>query len=522
MIRFITYEGKAALVLLAFYLFVRFLLKKETFHRFNRMVLVGSALLSFILPLCIITIKKPMEEPLGDVLSPFTIGNATAEAVAEAPGIPWWHIALICLYWAGAAFVLVRLILSILSIYIIIRQGRTVSEEDGCKIIVTDRDIDPFSWMKYIVLSRNDVEKNSVPVIAHEMAHVKYGHSIEVLIVDIFSIFQWFNPAMWMLRSDLKEIHEYEADDAVLSNGINLKDYQYLLIRKAVGKSGYSVANSFNHSILKNRITMMSKSKSSAVRGLRVLYVLPLAGICLVSNAQTVIEYKGSNNPQTNYYASPTEIILTVIQQEDHADYLVKGEEVSLEKLGQKVLDARGDDASAYVSIVGETDVKTLIIRDVKEELRKVGVLKVQYTCFPNVKVQRRLNPSGQEKTREEFMETAQEGDIQIWINSLGKLLYGDGKYTAVSQEDLFARAKKNIEKNNGIAFYFVVDGHSPYGAYSAALQSVYYAYKSVREDLAMKTYGKPYDLLGDDQQDELLQKCRAKIYDDIGVGERK
>ena len=79
---------------------------------------------------------------------------------------------------------------------------------------------------------------------------------------------------------------------------------------------------------------MMSKSKSSAVRGLRVLYVLPLVGICLASNAQTVIDYKGSNNPQTNYYASPTEIILTVIQDGDHADYLVKGEEVSLEKLG--------------------------------------------------------------------------------------------------------------------------------------------------------------------------------------------
>ena len=267
---------------------------------------------------------------------------------------------------------------------------------------------------------------------------------------------------------------------------------------------------------------MMSKSKSSAVRGLRVLYVLPLAGICLMSNAQTVIDYKGSNNPQTNYYASPTEIVLTVIQEGNHADYLVKGEEVSLEKLGQKVLEARGDDAAAFVSIVAETDVKTLVIQAVKEELRKVGVLKVQYTCFPNVKVQRRLDPAGSGNTREKFMQTAQKGDIQIWINSLGKLLYYDGKDTAVSQEDLFARAKKDIEKNNGIAFYFYVDGHSTYGAYSSALQAVYYAYKSVREDLAMKTYGKPYDLLGVDQQDELLQKCKANIYDYIGVGERK
>ena len=527
MLSFLIYEGKVAAALLVFYLFYRFLLKKETFHRFNRVVLVGTAMLSFLLPFCIITIHKSMEMPFESNLEVVDLGGGTA-VIHGLPvrgldtAAPWWPTVLAFLFFVGVAFVLVRVGVSILSLARIIRQGECVREEDGVKIVVTDRDIDPFSWIRYIVLSQKDWEESSSSIFIHEKAHIACRHSAELLLVDILSALQWFNPAIWMLRADLKELHEYEADDAVLRSGANLKEYQYLLIRKAVGKSGYSVANSFNHSILKNRITMMSKSKSSAVRGLRVLYVLPIAGICLASNAQTVIDYKGSNNPQTNYYASPTEIVLTVIQEGDHANYLVKGEEVSLEKLGQKVLEARGDDASAYVSIVAETDVKTLVIQDVKEELRKVGVLKVQYMCFPNVKVQRRLNPSGSGNTREEFMQTAQEGDIQIWINSLGKLLYADGKYTSVSQEDLYARAKKDIEKSNGIAFFFVVDGYSPYGAYSAALQSVYYAYKSVREDLAMKTYGKPYDLLGDDQQDELLQKCRAKIYDYIGVGERK
>ena len=526
MLSFLIYEGKVAAALLAFYLFYRFLLKKETFHRFNRVVLVGTAVLSFLLPFCIITIHKSMEMPSESNLEVVDLGEETTVVQGLSAGAlegaaPWWPTALAVLFFVGVAFVLVRVGVSILSLARIIRRGKCVREEDGVKIVVSDRDIDPFSWMRYIVLSQKDWEASPSSILVHEKAHIAYRHSAELLLVDILSALQWFNPAIWMLRADLKELHEYEADDAVLRSGANLKEYQYLLIRKAVGKSGYSVANSFNHSILKNRITMMSKSKSSAVRGLRVLYVLPLVGICLASNAQTVIDYKGSNNPQTNYYASPTEIILTVIQDGDHADYLVKGEEVSLEKLGQKVLEARGDDASAFVSIVAETDVKTLVIEDVKEELRKVGVLKVQYTCFPNVKVQRRLNPAGSEKTREEFMQTAQKGDVQIWINSLGKLLYADGKYTSVSQDDLFARAKQDIEKNNGIAFYFVVDGYSPYGAYSAALQSVYYAYKSVREDLAMNTYGKPYDLLEDGQQDELLQKCRAKIYDYIGVAGR-
>ena len=527
MLSFLIYEGKVAVALLVFYLFYRFLLKKETFHRFNRAVLVGTAVLSFLLPFCIITIHKSMEIPSESNLEIVELGDGTTvvnglPAGALEGAAPWWPTVLAVLFFVGVAFVLVRVAVSMLSIARIIRRGTLVKEEDGVKIIVTDRDVDPFSWIWYIVLSKKDWEEPHSPIIVHEKAHIGHRHSAELLLVDVLSALQWFNPAIWMLRADLQELHEYEADDAVLRSGANLKEYQYLLIRKAVGKSGYSVANSFNHSILKKRITMMSKSKSSAVRGLRVLYILPLVGICLVSNAQTVIDYKGSNNPQTNYYSSPTEIVLAVIQEGNDARFVVKGEEVGLEKLGQKVLEARGDDAFAYVSIVGEPDVKTAVIQDVKEELRKVGVLKVQYTCFPNVKVQRRLNPAGSGTTRQEFMETAKKGDVQIWINSLGKLLYGDGQYTAVSQEDLFARAKKDIEKNNGIAFYFVVDGQSPYGAYSAALQAVHYAYKSVREDLAMQAYGKPYDLLGDNQQDELMQKCRANIYDYVGVGERK
>ena len=260
---FLIYDAKVAVALLVFYLFYRFLLKKETFHRFNRVVLVGTAVLSFLLPLCIITIHKPME-----MAAPLVTESAIAAELPEqdlAPLVqasePWWPVALTILFWAGVAFVLARVLISILSILRIIRQGEPVREEDGCRILVTERDIDPFSWMKSIVLSRKDWELPHESILAHEKAHIAYGHSIEILLVDVLSALQWFNPAIWMLRADLKELHEYEADDAVLRAGADLREYQYLLIRKAVSKSGYSVANSFNHSILKNRITMMSKSK---------------------------------------------------------------------------------------------------------------------------------------------------------------------------------------------------------------------------------------------------------------------
>ena len=290
MMEFLIYDGKVAVALLVFYLFYRFLLRKETFHRFNRVVLVGTAVIAFLLPLCIITIHKPIEvTPL--VPEPAVAAtDLPAQELAPLiePVIPWWPVALVGLFWAGVAFILARVIISILSILRIIRQGEWVREEDGCRIIVTERDIDPFSWMRYIVLSRKDWEVPHESILAHEKAHIGYGHSVELLLVDVLSAFQWFNPAIWMLRSDLQELHEYEADDAVLRTGASLKEYQYLLIRKAVSKSGYSVANSFNHSILKNRITMMSKSKSPLARGLRALYLLPLVCLGIGLQAQTV------------------------------------------------------------------------------------------------------------------------------------------------------------------------------------------------------------------------------------------
>ena len=334
MMEFLIYDGKVAVALLVFYLFYRFLLKKETFHRFNRVVLVGTAVLSFLLPLCIITIHKPIEI---DALAAGQAATMSTPDLAELPSeglmpavessAPWWPIAITLLFWTGVTLVLLRVIISILSIAKIIRNGEFIREEDGCKIIITERDIDPFSWMKYIVLSQKDWEGDHTPILLHEKAHIGFGHSVEVLLVDVLSALQWFNPAIWMLRADLQELHEYEADDAVLSAGSNIKEYQYLLIRKAVSKSGYSVANSFNHSILKNRITMMSKSKSPLSRGLRVLYVLPLVCLGLGLQARTVYVPMDKDNEflsaqeQFNYFLS--EVVVT-----KYADASVNPEDV--------------------------------------------------------------------------------------------------------------------------------------------------------------------------------------------------
>ena len=582
MLSFLIYEGKVAVALLVFYLFYRFLLKKETFHRFNRVVLVGTAVLSFLLPLCIITIHRPMEMvPVAPEAVSLTEWSAPETVPFVEPVLPWWPVALAVLFWAGVAFVLARLTVSILSIVRIVRRGECVREEDGCRIIVTERKIDPFSWMKYIVLSRKDWEGPNGPILAHEKAHISYGHSVELLLVDLLTALQWFNPAIWMLRSDLQELHEYEADDAVLRSGAKIKEYQYLLIKKAVSKSGYSVANSFNHSILKNRITMMSKSKSPLARGLRVLYALPLVCLGIGLQAQTVyvpvdkdtknpqIVVRGEGKPlfvvrtetgeerslsqeefqnldpgQINslevlndqasidkykekygdkaaegivvvtvkaeaYYPMPTEVNLLVVQEGEAVKYYVNGENVSLDAIGKKVSEARGNDGFTYVNIIGSPEVRSGVIQDVKNELRKVNQLKIQYVCKPDVMVQRRMQPAGTEENIVTFSKASKDGDVMIRINSADKILYGrEPIYT----EDLFARAKRDIGNNNDIHFFFVIDGNSSYGAYSSAVKDVYDAFKAVREDMALVQYGKPFNQLDDDQQEELIQKCRVNI----------
>ena len=299
---FLIYQGKTAAALAVFYMFYRLLLSKETFHRFNRIVLLATAAISFILPLCVITIQKvetiQTERPVIEyaAATEVTASEETLEFVEtpEKPAAetPWWPAVLTTVFALGALAILAITIISIIKTHKIIRGGRHELLESGETLVITDYDTAPFSWMKYIVLSKEDYESGYSQILTHEKAHIALRHSWDILFVDMITALQWFNPAIWMLKADLRALHEFEADDAVLRSGANIKEYQYLLIKKAVSKSGYSVANSFNHSTLKARITMMLNKKSSRMSAWKALYVLPLVGISLAATAETKVDYQ--------------------------------------------------------------------------------------------------------------------------------------------------------------------------------------------------------------------------------------
>lgn len=286
MITFLIYQLKVAVIMAVFYIFFRLLLIKDTWHRLNRIVLLSTALLSLLLPVCIITIHKTEVLPMPVAQLMQAVSSTPAQ-----PSVPWWQIALMAVYTAGVVFVLARVLTSVIRVRSIIKNARKEFMTDGTTVYIMPGNAASFSWMGHIVISEADWSNHETAVIDHEKAHVALRHSIDVLITDIIAALQWFNPAIWMLRIDLRAVHEYEADDTVLRAGADIRSYQYLLISKAAAMNGYTIANNFNHSILKNRIFMMEKETSTRRSLLRALYLLPLVCISLALNAKTKVNY---------------------------------------------------------------------------------------------------------------------------------------------------------------------------------------------------------------------------------------
>jgi len=342
MVEFLIYDLKVATLIAVFYMFYRLLLSHDTLHRMNRVVLLTTAVASFVLPLCVITMhhtvvveaQAPLLSPVGDVTA--SVANVTTEASLGTI----WETLFTAVFFVGVAVTLGYLLWSVGQVVRLIRHSEQHPQADGAIICVTNKEVSPFSWMRYIVLNRKDYESPDPAVMAHERGHIRQHHSLDVLLVDTLTILQWFNPAMWMLRQDLRAIHEYEADAVVLSQGINMRQYQYLLIQKAVGACGYSVANGITHSTLKNRITMMLNNKKTNRKSMfKLLALLPIVGIALALNAETVNDYV--------YQQPPKKVVK-------------KGRKDGQIKMGVKTIEVKTDEGTLtgenVVMGVGETD----------------------------------------------------------------------------------------------------------------------------------------------------------------------
>ncbi len=278
------YLIETAICLVLFYSIYRIFLQKETLFLFNRYYLIATALLSFIIPALNISFSSGSEFIIyNNVLDTIIVSADGIEKVVSNK-LNTQQI-LIYLYAFGAVFFLFRFIIQLFQIFFIIKKNK-IQHSNNLKFVITNKNISPFTFLNIIFLNSSGIsEKNMEKIIAHEQAHVKQLHFIDLLIVELITIIQWFNPVIWMYRKSLKEVHEYLADEDVLKQGYDSINYQKLIFNLIAGDENYNLTSNFDCSLTKKRLIMMTKIKTPKWAKLKVLVLLPIVTVLILAFA---------------------------------------------------------------------------------------------------------------------------------------------------------------------------------------------------------------------------------------------
>ena len=261
------------------------LLEKETFHRLNRILILGCLIMSFAIPLVHFTggtnptvdmVRQAVQLP--EVL---INGNAKEQSVWS------WADIMTCIYIIGVVAIFFMTVVQTVRLTKQLRQCEHITDNRGNTIVLTDCATSPFCLFHYIVMSRDDYANNRSYILTHEQEHIRLGHCIDLIILQVATIIQWFNPFVWLIGKNLKAIHEFEVDEAVLNKGIDATQYQKFLVIKAVGNRLQPFANNLNKESLKRRIIMMNQKKSNRWMMLKALFVIPVATLAVSVFANT-------------------------------------------------------------------------------------------------------------------------------------------------------------------------------------------------------------------------------------------
>lgn len=368
---FFIYSLKVAFCLIAFYLVFKLLLSKETFHTFNRWVLLLVMVVSILLPWLKVTTAEPTAIAEGMISLESIIASAEVVNDDTQEGLSAIQL-LFIIYIIGIAVFFLREVVSVVRLYRLIRRGTPLTAEQagvsqqGVQVVVMKNEIAPFSWFRHVVLSEKDFRENPREILTHELAHIRLGHSWDVAVCNLLIIFQWWNPAAWLLKRELQNVHEFEADEAVINRGVDAKQYQLLLIRKSVGERLFSMANNLNHQSLKKRITMMTTKKSSPWQKAKVLVALPMAALAVVAFA----------NPDVERVAEQVETESQAVVEKAKAD--VAGVEAAAEQQSaekQEVADEQGKNVSVKGVVVQKEDGNPIVGVAVTVRGTKIGAV---------------------------------------------------------------------------------------------------------------------------------------------------
>ena len=401
------YIFEATLCLTILYFLFRLFFRKDTLFRTNRFLLLMGTVVCTSLPLLQIdvpqytTLQLPITavrhlltekdvniERKGSVDEKHLFGETNLFVAGKGDDTEENHANVIhtipvTLLLGGCYFIGALVVFTFL-LFSTIRMRRLIHSYPACnygkyKLIICPEKIVSFSWGNTIVLSQEDYERNPGEILLHEQMHLQHRHTWDLLWMECIMILHWFNPAAWLLMRELREVHEYEADNGVINNGIDATEYQLLLVKKSVGTRLYSMACGFNHSKLKNRITMMLKRRTNNWARLKLLLFVPVAAGTLYAFARPEVKKTMGQAINTPVSVKQNPVQESELQQLE-AFFERKAEDAVGGKKEDQIENPTGTFHSFFVNmnnkmmlnqeLIKEYDVETLSVR-LKDLLRK-------------------------------------------------------------------------------------------------------------------------------------------------------
>ena len=263
------------------------------------------------------------------------------------------------IYLTGAGIFFLRFVFQLIQIGLLVHKYG-ISRKEGFNFVITNPHFTPFSFFNIIFLG-NDIADQKIleKIITHEKIHIQQKHSVDIILLELLTIIQWFNPFMWFYKNTLKNIHEFLADEGVLTEGINKIDYQELLVNQSIGIQLIGISNNFSQSLIKRRFVMMSKSKTQKVMLLKMVFVLPFALFLTIVFSSIITE-------RVNAQHDASELGSSVINQKP------QGEEVFT--VVEKMPEYPG----------GEEERVNFLVKNIKypEEARKNGISGTVFITF--------------------------------------------------------------------------------------------------------------------------------------------
>ena len=454
---FFVYLIKSTISLALFYMVFKLAVSRDKMHTVNRFVLLGILITSAVLPLAEIPVLQesqviPQVEVFSQMLEAPVFNNPLSAVSEEIQTVQSTNTLsvnpVLLIYLFTIILLFIRLIISLIRVFQLIQKAEKQSFQNYMLAVVKDF-IHPFSFLRNIVISEKDYTENKEMVITHEYAHIKYFHAVDLVICEFFAAIHWFNPFVWLLRRDLKLIHEYQADQAVLNKGIDAAKYQLLVIEKAVGERRFAMANHFTQKPILKRIKMMKKENKNRWNKVKLILFLPVVLLLLQAFSQPEIMKSGNNIPnkiiQANHLSSLTNTEkYDVVIYKDRIEVL--NVNCQLDELNEKIENIlKIEKDKNNVSILAFDDVPAERIKKVKFEINNIPDIRISTTIV-------------------KLVETDAESiSFKVLLKENGDIFLNDEKYFLPEFEHKINQLANNLKTASSKGYVFEIENNTSY-----------------------------------------------------------